>query len=83
MAPVLYWRAYIVGPRPMTLYFLPGVVVMIMLSTITASRFPTQAERVFVGVLTLGVYFTFAITHVSASAPLTVKWKTLETRYRD
>jgi len=63
VAPVLVLASYIVGPSPMTLYFLPGVVVMIMLSTITASLVSNTGRSAwFVGVLTLGVYFTFAIT---------------------
>jgi Ca2+:H+ antiporter len=63
VAPVLVLASYVLGPSPMTLQFWPGAVVMILLATVTAS-FATNGGRSawFVGVLTLGVYLTFAIT---------------------
>jgi Ca2+:H+ antiporter len=62
VAPVLVLASYILGPSPMTLQFWPGAVAMILLATITAS-FASNSGRSawFIGVLTLGVYFTFAI----------------------
>jgi Ca2+:H+ antiporter len=62
VAPVLVLASYVLGPSPMTLQFWPGAVAMILLATITAS-FVSNSGRTawFVGVVTLGVYFTFAI----------------------
>jgi Ca2+:H+ antiporter len=46
----------------MTLQFWPGAVAMILLATITASLVSNSGRTAwFVGVVTLGVYFTFAI----------------------
>jgi Ca2+:H+ antiporter len=62
VAPVLVLASYVLGPSPMTLQFWPGAVAMILLATITAS-FVSNSGRTawFVGVVILGVYFTFAI----------------------
>jgi Ca2+:H+ antiporter len=60
---VLVLASYVLGPSPMTLHFMPGVVVMIMLATITAYLASNGGRSAwFLGVLTLGVYFTFALT---------------------
>jgi Ca2+:H+ antiporter len=56
VAPVLVLLSYVIGPAPMDLWFWPGAVVMILVSTITAS-FVTNSGRSawFVGVLLLMV----------------------------
>jgi Ca2+:H+ antiporter len=63
VAPVLVLLSYVIGPAPMDLWFWPGAVVMILISTITAS-FVTNSGRSawFVGVLLLMVYLVFAMT---------------------
>ncbi|MGR9355511.1 calcium/proton exchanger [Rhizobium leguminosarum] len=63
VAPVLVLLSYVMGPSPMDLQFPPGVVVMVLLATITA-MFVTNSGRSawFVGVLVLMVYLIFAIT---------------------
>jgi Ca2+:H+ antiporter len=62
VAPVLVLASYVLGPSPMTLQFWPGAVAMILLATITASLVCSGGRTAwFVGVVTLGVYFTFAI----------------------
>ena len=46
----------------MTLQFWPGAVAMILLATITASLVCNSGRSAwFIGVLVLGVYFTFSI----------------------
>ena len=63
VTPVLVLASYVLGPSPMTLQLWPGVAVMILLSTITASAVSNGGRNAwFVGVLTLGVYFMFAVT---------------------
>lgn len=63
VAPVLVLLSYVLGPTPMNLLFWPGAVVMMLISTITAS-FVTNSGRSawFVGVLVLMVYLIFAMT---------------------
>jgi Ca2+:H+ antiporter len=62
VAPVLVLASYVLGPSPMTLQFWPGAVAMILLATITASLVSNSGRTAwFVGVVTLGVYLTFAI----------------------
>jgi Ca2+:H+ antiporter len=62
VAPVLVLASYVLGPSPMTLQFWPGAVAMILLATITASFVSNSGRSAwFNGVLTLAVYFTFAI----------------------
>jgi Ca2+:H+ antiporter len=62
VAPVLVLASYILGPSPMTLQFWPGAVAMILLATITASFVSNSGRSAwFVGVVTVGVYLTFAI----------------------
>jgi Ca2+:H+ antiporter len=61
VAPVLVLASYFVGPSPMTLQFWPGAVVMMMLSTLTASTVCNSGRSAwFPGVLVLAVYLTFA-----------------------
>jgi Ca2+:H+ antiporter len=63
VAPVLVLASYGLGPSPMTLEFWPGAVAMMLLATITASMVSNGGRSAwFVGALTLGVYFIFAIT---------------------
>jgi Ca2+:H+ antiporter len=63
VAPVLVLLSYLVGPSPMDLQFWPGVVVMVLIATLTA-MFVTNSGRSawFVGVLALMVYAIFAMT---------------------
>jgi len=63
VAPVLVLASYVMGPTPMTLQFWPGAIFMIMVATVNAYLVSNGGRSAwFVGVLTLGVYFTFAIT---------------------
>ena len=63
VAPVLVLLSYVIGPQPMDLQFWPGAVVMIMISTLTASMVTNSGRSAwFVGVLVLMVYFIFAMT---------------------
>ncbi|MBB3351091.1 Ca2+:H+ antiporter [Rhizobium sp. BK049] len=63
VAPVLVLLSYVIGPTPMDLQFSPGVVVMVLLATMTA-MFVTNSGRSawFVGILVLMVYMIFATT---------------------
>jgi Ca2+:H+ antiporter len=63
VAPVLVLVSHVVGPTPMDLLFWPGAVVMILVSTITASLVTNSGRSAwFVGVLVLTVYAIFAMT---------------------
>jgi Ca2+:H+ antiporter len=63
VAPVLVLASYVLGPSPMTLQFWPGAVLMVLISTVTASFVANSGRSAwFVGVLVLAVYLTFAIT---------------------
>jgi len=63
VAPALVLLSFVIGPVPMDLTFWPGAVVMIFFATITASLVTSSGRSAwFVGVLTLMVYLTFAIT---------------------
>jgi len=63
VAPVLVLASYVLGPSPMTLQFWPGAVAMILFATVNAALVSNSGRSGwFVGVLTLGVYLTFAIT---------------------
>ena len=63
VAPVLVLASYVLGPSPMTLQFWPGAVAMILFATVNAALVSNSGRSAwFVGVLTLGVYLTFAIT---------------------
>jgi len=63
VAPVLVLASYVIGPSPMGLEFWPGAVVMVLISTITASMVTNSGRSTwFVGVLALMVYLTFAMT---------------------
>lgn len=61
VAPSLVIISYFVGPRPMNLHFWPGVVAMILLSTVTVV-FLTNAGRSawFFGAMILAIYAIFA-----------------------
>jgi Ca2+:H+ antiporter len=63
VAPLLVFLSYVIGPTPMTLYFWPGAVFMVLIATMTAA-FVTNTGRStwFVGVFVLNVYLIFAIT---------------------
>jgi Ca2+:H+ antiporter len=63
VAPVLVLLSYVVGPTPMDLQFWPGAVVMILVSTLTASLVTNSGRSAwFVGALLIFVYLTFAVT---------------------
>jgi Ca2+:H+ antiporter len=63
VAPVLVLLSYVIGPSPMSLDFWPGAVVMMLISTLTAALVTTSGRSAwFVGVLTLMVYLTFAMS---------------------
>jgi Ca2+:H+ antiporter len=63
VAPVLVLASYVLGPTPMNLQFWPGAVLMVLISTVTASFVANSGRSAwFVGVLVLAVYLTFAIT---------------------
>ncbi|MCI0748383.1 MAG: calcium/proton exchanger, partial [Verrucomicrobia subdivision 3 bacterium] len=57
VAPVLVLLSYFIGPAPMTLQFWPGAVIMMLISTITASLVTNSGRSAwFVGVLVLMTY---------------------------
>ncbi len=63
VAPVLVLLSYVIGPAPMDLRFWPGAVVMMLISTLTASLATNSGRSAwFVGVLVLMVYCIFAMT---------------------
>ncbi len=63
VAPVLVLLSYVIGPTPMDLQFWPGVVVMILIATLTASLVTNSGRSAwFVGALVLMVYLMFAMT---------------------
>ncbi len=63
VAPVLVLLSYVIGPSPMSLDFWPGAVVMMLVATLTAAMVTTSGRSTwFVGVLTLMVYLTFAMS---------------------
>jgi Ca2+:H+ antiporter len=63
VAPVLVLLSYVIGPSPMSLDFWPGAVVMMLIGTLTAALVTTSGRSAwFVGVLTLMVYLTFAMS---------------------
>jgi Ca2+:H+ antiporter len=63
VAPVLVLLSYVLGPSPMDLHFWPGAVVMMLISTLTASLVTNSGHSTwFGGVLALMVYLIFAIT---------------------
>ncbi len=63
VAPVIVLASYAIAPSPMDIAFWPGAVLMILISTVTAS-FVTSTGRSawFIGVLLLAVYLFFAVT---------------------
>jgi Ca2+:H+ antiporter len=63
VAPVLVLLSYVLGPAPMDLQFWPGAVVMIFISTLTASLMTNTGRSAwFVGALMLMMYLIFAMT---------------------
>ena len=63
VAPVLLLLSHVIGPAPMDLRFWPGAIVMIFIATMTASLVTVSGRSAwFTGVLTLTVYFIFALT---------------------
>jgi Ca2+:H+ antiporter len=63
VAPVLVLLSNVIGPTPMDLQFWPGAVVMILVSTLTASLVTNSGRSAwFVGALLILVYLTFAVT---------------------
>jgi len=63
VAPVLVLLSYVMGPAPMDLQFWPGAVVMMLISTLTASLVTNSGRSAwFVGVLVLLVYVIFGMT---------------------
>jgi Ca2+:H+ antiporter len=63
VAPVLVLLSYVIGPTPMDLQFWPGAVVMVFISTLTASLVTNSGRSAwFIGVFVLMVYLIFAMT---------------------
>src|ERR1700746_429262 len=63
VAPVLVLLSYVLGPTPMDLQFWPGAVVMILITTISASLVTSSGRsHWFAGVLLIIVYLIFAMT---------------------
>jgi Ca2+:H+ antiporter len=63
VAPVLVLLSYVIGPTPMDLQLWPGAVVMVLISTLTASLVTNSGRSAwFMGVLVLMVYLIFAMT---------------------
>jgi Ca2+:H+ antiporter len=63
VAPVLVLLSYVMGPRPMSLQFWPGAVVMVFIATMTACLVTNSGRSAwFIGVLVLMVYVIFAMT---------------------
>jgi Ca2+:H+ antiporter len=63
VAPFLVLLSQFVGPAPMTLEFWPGAVVMMLFAALTVSLVTATGRSAwFLGVLTLAVYGTFAMT---------------------
>ena len=63
VAPVLVLASYLIGPTPMDLQFWPGAVLMIFISTLTASLVTNSGRSAwFIGVLLLMIYLIFALT---------------------
>ena len=63
VAPVLVLLSYVLGPKPMDLWFWPGAVVMMLIATLTASLATNSGRSAwYVGVLVLMVYAIFALT---------------------
>jgi len=63
VAPVLVLLSYVLGPMPMDLQFWPGAVVMILVSTLTATLMTNTGRSAwFLGALMLMMYLIFAMT---------------------
>jgi Ca2+:H+ antiporter len=63
VAPVLVLVSYLIGPMPMDLQFWRGAVVMMLISTLTASLVTNSGRSAwFIGALVVAVYLVFAMT---------------------
>jgi Ca2+:H+ antiporter len=63
VAPVLVLLSYVIAPSPMDLQFWPGAVLMVLVSTVTASLVTNTGRSAwFSGVQLLVVYLIFATT---------------------
>jgi Ca2+:H+ antiporter len=63
VAPVLVLISYVLGPTPMDLQFWPGAVVMMLISTMTASLVTNSGRSAwFLGALVICVYLILAMT---------------------
>jgi Ca2+:H+ antiporter len=63
VAPVLILLSYLVGPAPMDLQFWPGAILMMFMSTITATMVTNSGKSAwFVGIMLLMVYLLFGYT---------------------
>ena len=63
VAPVLVLVSYLIGPMPMDLQFWRGAVVMMLISTLTASLVTNSGRSAwFIGTLVVAVYLIFALT---------------------
>jgi Ca2+:H+ antiporter len=63
VAPVLVLASYWVAPVPMDLVFLPGQVLMVMLSTLSVAFLAAIGRSTwFVGVQLIAVYLIFAVS---------------------
>ncbi len=63
VAPIMVVLSYVLGPTPMDLIFWPGAVVMILLSSLTATLVTNGGKGTwFMGVTLLMVYTIFAMT---------------------
>lgn len=62
VAPMLVLLSYVIGPAPMNLQFWPGAMVMVLISTMTASLVASSGRSAWFGVLVLMVYLIVAMT---------------------
>jgi Ca2+:H+ antiporter len=62
VAPMLVLFSYVIGSAPMNLQFWPGAMVMVLISTMTASPVASSGRSAWFGVLVLTVYLIFAMT---------------------
>jgi Ca2+:H+ antiporter len=63
VAPVLVLVSYFIGPMPMDLQFWRGAVVMMLISTLTASLVTNNGRSAwFIGALVVAVYLILALT---------------------
>jgi len=63
VAPVLVLLSHVIGPAPMDLRFAPGMVIMALIATLSATMVTSNGRSAwFSGVQLLAVYGIFAIT---------------------